>query len=365
MKVDFGDLKREYLDIKEEIDSAILNVLNSGWFVLGKQVENFEKEFANYIGTKYSVSCASGTDALALSLMALDIGPGDEVITTDMTAVPTISAISMVGAVPILVDTLEDSCLIDPRLIEGRITSKTKAIIPVHLYGQLCEMAKIKQISKRFNIPIIEDACQAHGATYKNKKAGSIGILGCFSFYPSKNLGCYGDGGAITTNSGQLYKKLVMIRNYGQSKRYYHDIVGINSRLDEIQAAILRVKLLRLDSWNKRRHEIANKYSKGIKNKKIEQITSDPKTISNHHLYVIKTKRRDHLMNYMAENGIQTMIHYPVNIHRQKAYRSLGYNKNDFPVSLKSAGEIVSLPMHPYLTEKEIEYIISTINQYK
>lgn len=364
MKIFFGDLSREYSAIKKEIDHAIQLVLNSGRFILGEADKSFEQDFASYCGSKYCVSCASGTEAIALSLMALGVGSGDEVVTTNITAVPTISAVSMTGAKAVLVDTKDADCLLDPDKIVAKINSRTKVILPVHLYGQVCDLTKINRIAKQHNLYVIEDACQAHGSTYKNKKAGSLGDLGCFSFYPSKNLGCYGDGGAVVTNSARLNRKLIMLRNYGQSKRYFHDLVGINSRLDEIQASILKTKLKHLDIWNKKRRQIAEKYNFGIKNPKITMLSIDQNTLSNYHLYVIKVKSRQKFIDFMSKAGIQLMIHYPISIHRQKAYANLNYPDTDFPVSLKNSRQIVSLPMYPYLTDQEIKYIIKTANKF-
>ncbi|SDJ84743.1 DegT/DnrJ/EryC1/StrS family aminotransferase [Natronincola ferrireducens] len=363
MKIPFGDMKKDYKDLKQEIDGVLQRVLDSGWFILGKEGEAFEGEFAQYCGVNYAVGCASGTEALALSLMALDISSGDEVITVNNTAVPTITAIVMAGATPVLVDIEEDTCLIDVDKIEEKITSKTKAIMPVHLYGQICDMDRINEIAERYALAVIEDACQAHGSRYKDRQAGSLGTMGCFSFYPSKNLGAYGDGGAITTDSEELYNRLMMMRNYGQRKRYYHDTKGINSRLDEIQAAILRVKLTYLEEYNNRRREIAHLYDTLITNPKVEKVGIKEYNKTNYHLYVIRVEDRERIMEFLEGEGIGTYIHYPVNIHLQKAFRYLGYDEKDFPVSQRCAKEILSLPMYPQLTDKEVEYICGKLNE--
>lgn len=357
--ISFSGLSEQYNDIKSEIDSAIADVLKSGWYILGKELKSFEEEFAKYCGVKYAVGCASGTEAIALSLMALNIKQGDEVITVPNTAVPTISAISMTGAKPVLVD-IDKYFLIDTSKIEKAITKKTKAILPVHLYGQAADMDKINKIAAKFNLKVIEDAAQAHGAQYKNKKTGSLADLGCFSFYPTKNLGCFGDGGAVTTNDKALYERLQMLRNYGQKERYYHAIEGINSRLDEIQAAVLRIKLKYLDEWNNKRKKIAGFYNGLLKN--VCAIPLERKE-SNHifHLYVIKTKNRQKLQAYLKEKGIDTLIHYPIPVHLQKAYVQLKYANGDFPVTEQCAQEILSLPMHPHLNEKNIKYICCSI----
>ena len=363
MNILFGDLSREYNEIKKDVDDAIARVLKSGWFVLGKEVNEFEEEFAKYCGTKYCASCASGTEAIALALMAYGVGPGDEVITTNMTAVPTISAISMTGATPVLVDVNYADCLIDPDKIKKKINSKTKVILPVHLYGKVCDMDKINKLAKKHKLHVIEDACQAHGSTYKEKMAGAIGDIGCFSFYPSKNLGCYGDGGAVVTNSKVLYTKIKKLRNYGQSRRYFHDEIGINSRLDELQAAILKVKLKYINAWNKRRREIAEVYNDKIINKKIIKPVPESLTVQNFHLYVIKTRHRKKVIDSLDKNGIQSIIHYPVNIHKQIAYKHLDSSKDGFNVSAKCAREILSLPIYPQLKDWEIKKICEVLNE--
>jgi dTDP-4-amino-4,6-dideoxygalactose transaminase len=357
--ISFSGLSEQYTDIKEKIDSAIKQVLESGWYILGEELKAFEEEFAKYCQVKYAVGCASGTEAIALSLMALNIKQGDEVITVPNTAVPTVSAISMVGAKPVFVD-IDNHFLIDVSRIEKVITKKTKAIMPVHLYGQMADMTEITKIAKKHNLRVVEDACQAHGAEYKGRKAGSWADLGCFSFYPTKNLGGYGDGGAVTTNSKALYERLLMLRNYGQSRRYYHAVKGINSRLDEIQAAILKVKLKYLDQWNKQRRVIAQIY-----NDLLKDICIAPHQKGNayhiFHLYVIRVNKRGVIQSYLKTHGIDTLIHYPIPVHLQKAYEKLGYQKGDFSVTEQFAEEILSLPMHPYLENKDVKYICQKI----
>lgn len=372
--------------------------MDSGYFILGKQVRRFEKKFADYIGTKFCVGCASGTEAIALSLMALEVGRGDCVVTVPNTAVPTVSAISMVDARPLFVDIDDDTYNMDPNRLEDLIktvtkgsTLKIKAIIPVHLYGQPCDINSIMEVAHRFDIPVIEDACQAHGAvclthgqaietlklkkdtsntglTGQEKRVGSFGSTGCFSFYPTKNLGCYGDGGAITTNSKRIYEKLLMLRNYGQKDRYHHDIKGINSRLDEIQAAVLTVKIDYLDAWNKRRNEISQLYNRLINDYGLSPNVNTPYVQHNvyhiYHLYVIRAKERDRLQDYLAKNGVQTLFHYPIPIHLQKAYVDLGYRKGDFPITEKNAKQIVSLPIYWSLEDKQVEYVCTTIKGF-
>ncbi len=361
--ISFSGLVEHYRSIKDEISPAIDRVVKSGWYILGKELEGFEKEFAGYCGTEYAVGCASGTEAIALSLMSLDIGSGDEVITVSNTAVPTVSAISMVGATPVFVD-VDDYFLMDTKKIESAITRKTKAIIPVHLYGQMADMNEIVDIARRNNIKVIEDACQAHGADCKGQKAGSIGDLGCFSFYPTKNLGCFGDGGAITTNSKTIYGRLSMLRNYGQEKRYHNPIKGINSRLDEIQAAILRVKLKHLNEWNKNRKKIARLY-----NDLLGDVCIAPaeKYGYSHvfHLYVARVENREALQKHLRKSGIDTLIHYPVPVHLQQAYSELQCKKGDFPVTERLVEEILSLPIYPGLSEDDVKYICCKIHEFK
>lgn len=360
--ISFSGLLEQYREIREEIDTTINQVLNSGWYILGKELEGFEKEFASYCGVKYAVGCASGTEAIALSLMSFDIKEGDEVITVPNTAVPTISAISMVGARPVLID-VDDYFLMDVKKIEKVITKRTKAIIPVHLYGQVADMDEITAIADKHNLKVVEDACQSHGAEYKGQKVGSLGTVGCFSFYPTKNLGCFGDGGAVTTNDGEIYHKLKMLRNYGQEKRYFHTIKGINSRLDEIQAAILRVKLKHLDAWNKKRKEIAMLYDKLLNNTCVTPIKKK-KCCHVFHLYVIRSKYRDGLQSFLKENRIDTLIHYPVPVHLQEAYRDLQYKTGDFPGAEEASKEVLSLPMHPYLSADDVGRICKKICSY-
>jgi len=357
----FNDLKAEISAIREEIDHALKKVLDSGWFILGKELESFETNFARYIRSSYCVGVASGTEAIAISLMAHGIGIGDEVITTDMTAFPTISGITQSGAKPVVADVFNSTGLIDYEQIELKITSRTKAIVPVHLYGQSCDLGKITALARKHNLVVIEDCAQATGATYQGVKCGSVGDCGAFSFYPTKNLGAYGDGGAITTSDRRTYEKLISLRNYGQTKRYHHDSPGINSRLDEIQAAILNVKLRYLDVWNKERQQIANTYMENLT--AVDCLTAEPYGIPVYHLFVVKTPHRDELMQYLQVNGIQTLIHYPVPVRRQKAF---GDQKvTDRMISDGFAGTILSLPIYPGLKLPELNQIIQTINDFK
>jgi len=363
LKVPFGDMKLRYEAIRSEIDEAVQRVLSSGYFILGPELDQFEKGFAEFLGVKYVVGCASGTEAIYLALAAAGVGQGDEVIVVAHTAVPTISAISMTGAEPVFVDIDPTSYVIDASKIEAKITAKTKAIVPVHLYGQMADMETLLKLGKQKGIPVIEDVAQATGADYKLKQAGSMGEFGAFSFYPSKNLGAFGDGGAVSTNSQAGYEKLLKLRNYGQSKRYYHDEIGINSRLDEIQAAILSAQLPYVKQWNKRRREIAKLYTEGLNDL---VITPAESAGSSHvyHLYVIQNNDRDGLQKYLNEKGIGTLIHYPVPAHMQKAYTYRGYKPGDLPVTELITKRILSLPMFPELTDEQVGLVIKEVRNY-
>jgi len=358
------DLKRQYEMMKDEINTAIAEVLNNSWFILGKQVEAFEQEFADFCGTKFAVGVGSGTEAIHLALVSLGVHSGDEVITVPNTAVFTVSAISFANGEPVFVDIDPQTYTIDPTKIENAITTRTKVILPVHLYGQCADMGRILEIARKYNLKVIEDACQAHGAEYNTKKAGVLGDLGCFSFYPSKNLGAYGDGGMVITDNPELAERLRMLRNGGQEKRYYHKIKGFNSRLDEIQAAILRVKLKHLNEWNERRRRNAELYNRLITNKEV--IKPVEATYGKHiyHLYVIRHPERDKLRGYLAENEIGTQIHYPIPIHLQEAYRDLGLKKGSCQVTERYADEILSLPVYPELTREEIQTVSQIINKF-
>lgn len=368
----FGDLSREYASIKVEIDLAIQRVLDRGHFILGEECESFEKAFAAFCSVKYCVGVASGTDAIALSLMALNIGDGDFVITVPNTAVPTVSAISMVGAEPLFVDIDEKTMLLSVDKLKYMLAAlpkeklnRTKAVVPVHLYGMMCQVDEIKEAAGKYNIDVIEDCAQSHGAMYNNKIAGSAGVLGCFSFYPSKNLGCYGDGGCVVTDNEDLYQRLIMLRNYGQKKRYDHKIFGVNSRLDEIQAAILKAKLGYLDEWNNKRIQFGEYYRKGLKNYPVSfQKVSDRYTKHVYHLLVLRCNRRDELMGFLSKNGIQSLIHYPMPIYLQDAYKYLGLKEGSCPVAENTCKEILSVPLYPYLKEEELNRIINTVKRF-
>lgn len=359
------DLKTQYNNLKKDIDKAISKVLSKSDFILGKEVDLFEEEFASFCSSSYCISVASGTDALYLSLKALNIGEGDAVITVANTFVATVFAITYTKAKPILIDINPETYNIDVNKIQKEITPNTKAILPVHLYGRAAEMDKIISIAKQYNLYVIEDACQAHGALYKGKKVGSFGDIGCFSFYPGKNLGAYGDGGAIVTSDKKITDHLKLIRNYGSPKKYYHSIIGYNSRLDTLQAAILRVKLSHLEEWNKKRLENAKLYNlklKGVGDLILPNI--DNKFRHVFHLYVVRTKKRDELMEYLKNNDIYCQIHYPVPIYSLEAFKYLGYKGKNFPVTEKYSKEILSLPMYPELTEEKIDLISEKIKDF-
>lgn len=363
------DLKSQYLRIKPEVDAAIQHVLDSTAFIQGAPVCEFEQQLAQYAGSKYVVSCGNGTDALLVALMALGIGPGDEVITVPFTFVASVEAIALLGAKPVFVDVCEDTFTMDASLLEDAITPKTKAIIPVHLYGQCADMEPILDLAKKRNIKVIEDACQAIGTPYifsdgTTKQAGTMGDIGCLSFFPSKNLGCYGDGGAMMTDDEALAERLRAICRHGSQVKYHHDYVGVNSRLDTLQAAVLQVKLRHLDDYIAKRRAAAHYYYEALKEVAWLQLP-DIKTNTQHtfHQFTVKVKdgKRDVLKQYLTDKGIPTMIYYPISVHLQPAYRSLGYQEGDFPISERLCKEVLSLPMHTELTEDQLQYICETI----
>lgn len=364
MKVKFFDITKEDRSYKRKIGSAITRVINSTSFILGEEVKLFEKEFAKYLGVKHVITVASGTDALFLSLRALGVKKGDEVIIPALTFVATALSVSFTGATPVLVDVDEKTHSIDTNLIKSAITKNTKAIVPVHLYGNIADMHGINKIAKKHKLYVLEDAAQAHGATYRNKKAGSFGNISAFSFYPSKNLGCYGDGGAVATNDNKLAEKLMLLRNYGQREKYYSEIKGYNSRLDELQASILRVKLKYLDNNNKKRIKNSKTYNTLLQGLNIKIPVETKNCKSCFYLFTIQTKKRNQLMDYLKLNGIDTLIHYPVPIHMQKSYKDLGYKKGDFPISEEIADTTVSLPFYANLSKKEIIYVVKKIKSF-
>jgi UDP-2-acetamido-2-deoxy-ribo-hexuluronate aminotransferase len=371
-KIQMVDLKGQYEKIKADIDSAILNVIDSTAFINGPEVQGFQKELENYLGVKHVIPCGNGTDALQVSMMALGLKPGDEVITTTFTFVATAEVIALLGLTPVLVDVLDDTFCIDPKAIEKAITPKTKAIVPVHLFGQCADMEAIMEIAAKHNLYIIEDACQSIGADYifkdgSKKKSGAIGHIGCTSFFPSKNLGCYGDGGAIFTNDDALAEKLRMVVNHGMKVRYYHDEIGVNSRLDSIQAAILRIKLKRLDEYSKARNKAAEYYNNAFKNNpKLKTPVISSKSNHVFHQYTLLTENVDRtkLVDFMQTKGIPVMIYYPVPLHLQKAYLDPRYKQGDFPVSEKLSKSVISLPMHTELDNEQLAFITESLLKF-
>lgn len=349
----FIDLKAQYNNIKEEILSCINDILESSHYILGENVKAFEEEVKNYLGVKEAIGVASGTDALHLALKALNIGKGDEVITTPFTFFATVEVILYAGAKPVFVDIEEQTYNIDPEKIEEKITPHTKAIIPVHIFGAPADMIKISKIASLYGLKIIEDAAQAFGAEINGKKIGSFGDLACFSFYPSKNLGAFGDGGMVVTNDAELAEKIRILRNHGSKGRYLHETVGFNSRLDEIQAGILRIKLKHLDEYNSLRRKKAAVYSNFLNGRVVTPVEKE-RTYHVYHLYSIRSKEREKIQKTLAEHGIPSVVYYPVPLHLQKALSFLGYKEGEFPVAEKVSKEILSLPIYPELQEDEI-----------
>ena len=368
MKIPVFELKRQFQEIKGEINKVVKEVLSSGFYILDENVSALEGEFTKYCGAKYAVGVASGTDALKIALRACGIKKGDEVITAPFTFVATSEAIHSVGAKIVFVDIDLDSYDISPQEIEKRITKKTKAILCIHLYGQPCDMQAIMKIARKYNLKLIEDCAQATGAEYKSKKVVTFGDAGCFSFYPTKNLGAYGDGGMVITNGREIAEKARMLRAHGSRSKYEHIMHGYNSRLDELQAAILRTKLKYLDKWNKTRQENAAYYNKRLSILETEGYIIRPKEQNNtkhvYHLYVLRVKKRAALMEFLKSHGIGTAFHYPIPLHLQKTYKELGYHRGDFSKAELAAREIVTFPLYPELRKKEIDYIVAKLYQF-
>jgi len=363
--IPFVDLKAQYLSIKHEIDPAVLNVFDTTQFVLGSAVAGFEKAFAPYCGSEHAVGVNSGTSAIQLALQAAGIGRGDEVITTPFTFVATVYAIDITGATPVFVDIDPSSLTIDPAKIEAAITPRTKAIVPVHLHGRPADMDPILEIGKRRNVLVIEDAAQAHGAEYKGRRIGSLGAMACFSFYPGKNLGAYGDAGAIITNDDALARKARLFACHGSLQKYLHEIEGINSRIDGIQAAVLTVKLKHIDDWNKARHAHGLKYNAllaGVPDVKTPALRD--KAFHIFHIYALQAPRREQLAEHLKAKGISTGIHYPTALPFMPAYSYLNHKPSDFPVAHREQDKILSLPMYPELTDEQIEYTVQTIREF-
>jgi dTDP-4-amino-4,6-dideoxygalactose transaminase len=357
MKIPFMDLKSLHEGIKEELREVFDRVLDQSTFVLGPEVQTFEQEFAAYCGTKYCVALNTGTAAIHLTLAALGVGPGDEVITVAHTFIATAEAITAVGATPIFIDIDPISFTMDPALLEAAITSRTRAIIPVDLYGQVADMDPILAIAAHHGVPVIEDACQAHGAKYKGRMAGSFGVAGCFSFYPGKNLGACGEGGAVTTDDAELAQRIRMWRDHGSTKRYEHVFPGLNMRMEGIQGGILSVKLKYLDVWNDQRRQAAAAFDRALATADVETPTQLSNRHHVYHLYVVQSDNRDALRQHLAEADIETGLHYPTPLHLQQAYRSLGYKQGDFPVTERVKDRILSLPMYPHIQTEAIERV--------
>jgi dTDP-4-amino-4,6-dideoxygalactose transaminase len=355
----------QYLQIKPEVDKAIEKVISSTQFVGGAELRAFEEEFAAFCEVESCVGVANGTDAIYLALRALGIGKGDEVITVSHTFIATTEAITLTGATPVFIDIKEDTVLMDPSLIEAAITEKTKAIIPVHLYGQTCEMDQILDIAWRHGLKVVEDAAQAHGARWKGKRAGSIGDVACFSFYPGKNLGAFGDAGGVVSNDQNLIERLRVIANHGSVTKYTHECEGVNSRLDGLQAAILRVKLRRLDEWNAQRRSHAAFYVEALRDLDLTPVSVHPDAEPVWHLFVVRTTEREELQKRLSENGIATGIHYPTPLHLQPAYAYLEIPPGSLPVTELVSGEIVSLPMYPELTRSQLEAVVTALTNVK
>lgn len=364
MNVPFVDLQTQYRQLRDEVLLAVDKVFSQSAFILGDEVTQFEREFAAFCGSRESVGVATGCDALLWALKACGVGPGDEVITAGNSYIATALAITAAGARPILVDCCPDSYEIDVEAVRAAITPRTKAIIPVHLYGQAADMEPLMALAKAKGMMVIEDAAQAHGATYRGKACGTFGQVGCFSFYPGKNLGAYGDGGAVTTDDPALAQQIRMLRNYGQSKKYYHDVAGWNSRLDTVQAAILRIKLRHLAAWNDARRQHADAYRKQLQGLPLVLPREMPGNKHIYHLYVVQIDRREEVMKYLSSRGVQCGIHYPVPIHLQAAYASLGYQAGSLPVTERIAPRLVSLPMFPELTPDQITFTCEQIRSF-
>ena len=362
--IPFLDLKAQYASIKTEIDDAVLGVLASGHYVLGEEVTNFEREFAAYCGTKHAIAVNTGTSALHLALLAAGVGPGDEVITVPFTFVASVAAICYIGARPVFVDVDPRSLTMDPERIRSAITPRTKAILQVHLYGRMADMAPIMDIALEHDLKVVEDACQAHGADYRGQRAGSIGQSGCFSFYPGKNLGACGEGGIVVTSDPHIAQTVATLRDWGQEQRYHHRLKGFNFRMDAIQGAILRVKLRHLDRWTAARRAHARLYTALLDELGTVDVPAEPLDGRHvYHIFAIRSADRDGLRQSLDAAGIQTGLHYPIPVHMQPAHADLGHRAGDFPVSEKAAHRVLSLPLHPDMTADEVAFVVDTIRQ--
>ena len=358
-----NNLKRGFEQYQEEYEQKALEVLRSGWYILGNEVKQFEEEFAAYTGRKYCVGLNSGLDALIMSVRALGIGEGDEVIVQANTYIATVLGITENGATPVFVEP-DEYFNLDVEIIEAAITDKTKAIMVVHLYGQASNMNRIVEIANKYNLPIIEDCAQSHGACFDEKMTGTFGISGCFSFYPTKNLGAFGDAGAIVTDDKEFADKIRMMRNYGSRIKYVNEIEGINSRLDEMQAALLRVKLTHMQELNDERKVLGERYTKGIHNDKLVKPEIREQADSVFHQYVIRCSEREKLQKYLEEQGVQTQIHYPIPPHLAECYQQMGYKEGDYPITEQYANEVLSLPLYTGMTLEEQDYVIEKLNRF-
>ncbi len=368
MKVPLLDLKAQYRPIRAEIMAAVESVCDDQAFILGARVADLEKEIQRYVGATHAVGAASGTDAILLALMACGVGPGDEVVTVPYTFFATAGSISRLGAKPVFVDIKPDTFNMDPARLEAAVTSKTRAVMPVHLFGQCAEMEPVLQLASRRELPVIEDAAQAIGATWRSRKAGTLAQAGCFSFFPSKNLGGFGDGGMVTTNDQALADRVRMLRVHGSRVKYVHEAIGINSRLDALQAAVLRVKLKYLEEWTKGRQRNAARYEALFKEANLlDRITLPTVTVENRHVYnqyVVRVLRRDQLRAFLQEQGVGSEIYYPVPLHLQACYRDLGHGRGSFPQAERAAEETLALPIYAELTADQQDYIVETIKKF-
>jgi dTDP-4-amino-4,6-dideoxygalactose transaminase len=361
--IPFVDLKAQYSSIKDEIDEAVLRVLGSGQYVLGKEVATFEERFAAYCSTQHAVAVNSGTSALHLALLAAGVGPGDEVVTVSHTFVATVAAIRYTGATPVFVDVDPESYTMTVAQVEAKITKRTKVILPVHLYGQPADMDPIMEVAAKHGLLVVEDAAQAHGAEYKGRRVGGIGDLGCFSFYPGKNLGAYGEGGSVVTNNSEFDRTLRVLRDWGQEQKYHHNLKGFNYRMAGIQGAILAVKLQHLEAWTEARRRHAARYDELLGDTGLGLPAVLPYARHVYHIYAVRVPERDRFLEDLKTEGVQSAIHYPIPVHLQKAHADLGYGTGDFPHSEKAGNEVLSLPMFPELTDAQIEFVGDKIHE--
>jgi dTDP-4-amino-4,6-dideoxygalactose transaminase len=361
MIVPFVDLHAQYLTIKEDIDAAIARTIARSAFIGGDELQSFEVEFARYCDVAACVGVGNGTDALYLTLRALGIGPGDEVITVSHTFIATAEAVSMTGAQPVFVDIDDDTMLMDPDALEAAVTARTRAVIPVHLYGQACDMDRIIAVAKRHQLKVIEDAAQAHGARWRGQRVGSIADAGCFSFFPGKNLGAYGDAGGVVSNDEDLIRRIRMLANHGRAEKYVHERLGVNSRLDGLQAAILRVKLRHLDAWNDERRRVARQYGEPLRDSDVRLPVVNPEAEPVWHLFVVRTGDRDQLLAKLKAQGIAGGVHYPVPLHLQPAYQHLQIPAGALPITERAAATVVSLPMYPEMMQEQVEVVSQAV----